>query len=168
MFNSHNESVSLHSDEEQNMSDYEDGSDDLNIDDSEQDNCEQTNERIVCEERSVIETKCLKEYKEDLDNNHGNVAFIVKDYPLAKKPSSSRKIINWGSSQTQRGKTTLYPCAGYFECENCEEKYLADGKCNACKAPLKQRICNATNMFSFAITFVLERIIKSAEVLNET
>ena len=60
MFNSHNESVSLHSDEEQNVSDYKDGSDDLNIDDSEQNNCEQTNERIDCEKRSFIETKCLK------------------------------------------------------------------------------------------------------------
>jgi hypothetical protein len=69
------------------------------------DNDEQSN----MDEEYTIETKILKEYDGKLDDNGGNIAYVVSNFGKDKKPVSDRKIINWGISQSQRGRTTVYP-----------------------------------------------------------
>ena len=89
-----------------------------------------------------IQTKSMIEY-EDMDMNCGNVAFVMSDYLSKKKPSSNRKHFNWGTSHSQRGHTTVYPCAGHFACDNCEWKSLSKGSCSKCNILLVHKQCPA-------------------------
>ena len=109
---------------------------------------------------SAIETNLFKHHEHDvtalnneqincLDENNGNVAYIIKNYPSSKKPISDRKVINWGTSQSQRGKTTFYPCAGYFECEKCEKKAKTEKICKSCNIPLTHKSCGAKKYVYF-------------------
>ena len=96
-----------------------------------------------------VQTKHVEKFDNSFDNNDGNVAFVIKSYSLSKKPTSDRKIYNWGCSQSQRGKTTLYPCSGYFACDNCEEKSSTHGSCTTCKVQLRLRDCQARKYIYF-------------------
>ena len=95
-------------------------------------------------EEENIKTVYVEEYSNKLDENSGNIGYILIDFPLKKKPVSDRNLVNWGTSQSQRGKTTMYPCAGYFKCKECEIKVKRDGTCSRCKKSLIHFACGAT------------------------
>ena len=42
-----------------------------------------------------------------MDANAGNIAFIVNNYPLKKKPTPDRKSVNWGKAQSRRGGSNI-------------------------------------------------------------
>ena len=91
----------------------------------------------------------VENYSHRLDQNEGNVAYLIENHTTNKKPISDRTNVNWGPSQTQRGKTTFYPCSGYFRCSNCEQKFTEDGKCSDCKIALTKSACNAKKYIYF-------------------
>ena len=100
-------------------------------------------------DNDAIKTKHVTNYLDSLDDNEGNVAYIVTNYPETKKPKSDRNKTNWGPSQSQRGKTTVYPCAGCYVCESCGEKSTCFGDCSTCKVPRKQIPCPARKYVYF-------------------
>ena len=85
----------------------------------------------------------------ELDENNGNVAFIINKYKSKKKPTFSRKVVNWKPAQTQRYKTTMYSCLGYFECDKCEKNSRMFKICSVCNIPFTHKICNAKKYVYF-------------------
>ena len=112
------------------------------------------------EEEETITTSVVKEYRNDMDKNHGNIAYIINDFPGNKKPASDRKLINWGVSQTQRGRTTCYPCAGNFICKECRKTFDKNGNCSECKIPLEKALCPAKKYIFFCNNVCRRAIFK--------
>ena len=111
-------------------------------------------------ESFVIETNLVGDFRNDLDNNDGNIAYIINKYQSNKKPTSNRKVFNWGISQTQRGKTTYYPCSGYFKCEKCETEAKTGTICDSCNIPLEHRRCNAKKYVYFCENTCVREVYK--------
>jgi hypothetical protein len=108
-----------------------------------------------------IATKILNDNHIDLDKNEGNIAFIIKNFQSEKKPKSDRNIINWGSSQSQRGKTTFYPCNGYFRCDKCQIKAKFKATCTNCEIPLTHRKCGAKKYVYFCNDTCVREVFKT-------
>ena len=111
-------------------------------------------------DKEGIETIQLTEFSGALDENSGNVAFIIINYPSEKKPISDRRSYNWGTSHTYRGSTMFYPCAGYSICVKCNEGSTDDGNCHSCNVKLKQRICPAKKYIYFCKNTCLRKFYK--------
>ena len=102
----------------------------------------------------------VENYSHQLDQNEGNIAYLIENHTTNKKPISDRTNVNWGPSQTQRGKTTFYPCSGYFRCSNCEQKFTEDGKCSDCKIALTKSACNAKKYIYFCENACIREVFK--------
>ena len=97
----------------------------------------------------AIRTKVLENLKVGLDENEGNIAFIINNVQSEKKPKIDRNKFNWGNAQSQRGKTTFYPCNGYFKCDKCQIKAKVMANCTACETPLTHKKCAAKKYVYF-------------------
>ena len=97
----------------------------------------------------------------ELDENNGNVAFIISNYKSKKKPAFSRKVINWKPAQTQRYKTTMYSCLGYYECDECKKKSRTSKICKTCNIPYAEKICNSKKYVYFCENKCVREIYKT-------
>ena len=105
-------------------------------------------------------TSLHKRNLNELDNNNGNLALIINNYTNYKKPIPDRKIINWGTAQSQRGKTSVYSCLGYFECVECDSNGKSAQLCKSCDIQFIHRSCEAKKYVYFCKNECIRELYK--------